>query len=94
MYCDAPILVQLVTAFAVVIASAYVARRFGLSTRIGQDVPVSSPRFWWTLAVFMGPLGVANRVLFCDGLFLQLALVVLIAGAGIWLGDRVLTRRR
>jgi hypothetical protein len=54
---------------------------------------MSTPRFWWTLAIFMAPLGAVSRVLFCDGLFLQLTLIVLIAGGGIWVGDRFLTRR-
>ena len=93
MYCDAGVLAQLGVAVVAVLASSLVARRLGLSMT-AQTAPPSTARFWWTLAIFLGPLGAANRVLFCDGLFLQLAVVALVAGGGVWLGSRLQDRRR
>jgi len=91
--CDPGPLPQIAVAIVTLAVTALVLRRLGLSM-LASQASTRTPRFWWMLAAFMGPLGIANSVLFCDGLFLQLALVVLVAGFGIWLGEWFLSRRR
>jgi energy-converting hydrogenase Eha subunit A len=93
VYCDASGLIQLVVAVAVIAATSVVAKRLGLSMS-AANAPMRTPWFWWTLAIFLAPMGVTSRVLFCDGLFLQLAIITAVAGSGIWLGERVLRRSR
>lgn len=88
MFPDAHPLVQLATALVVVGGTAFVARRFGVSLSVA-DVPMSSAKFWWIMTLFAAPLGVVNEVVFADGLLLQLALIVLVAGGGLWIGERV-----
>lgn len=91
MDCDPGPLPQLAVAVLVLGATTLVIRRAGFSM-LASQAPVRTPRFWWMLAAFLGPLGIANRLLFCDGLFLQLAVVTLVAGTGIWAADRVASR--
>jgi hypothetical protein len=93
VYCDAHALVQLAVAVVMLGATAMVIRRLDLPM-LATQTSARTPQFWWMIAAFTGPLGVANRVLFCDGLFLQIAIIVAVAGAGIWLGDQVLARLR
>jgi len=81
-------MVQLLVALAVVGATAFIGRGLGLSMSVA-DVPMSSSRFWWIMALFAAPLGIANQVLFADGLLLQLSLVIAVAGGGIWIGERL-----
>jgi hypothetical protein len=73
--------------------TALVLRQLGLPMLASQS-SARAPRFWWMLSAFLTPLGVANQVLFCDGLFLQLGIITLVAGSGIWVGDRLLERLR
>lgn len=93
MYCDAHPLAQVAVAVLVIGGVSLTLRRFGLSMMTTR-APMRTPRFWWMLVAFMGPLGIANRLLFCDGLFLQFAVIATVAGAGIWVGDRIVPRRR
>jgi hypothetical protein len=44
------------------------------------------------MLAFAGPVGAAMQVLYCDGLLLQLAGLMLVAGVGLWLGERLLGR--
>lgn len=91
MYCEAHPLLQLVTALAVLVATAFVARAIRLPLSL-KDVPMSRPRFWFSMLAFAGPVGAAMQVLYCDGLLLQLAGLMLVAGVGLWLGERLLGR--
>jgi hypothetical protein len=72
---------------------ALTLRQFHLPMLATQS-SARTPRFWWMLSAFLIPLGIANQVLFCDGLFLQLGIISLVAGGGIWVGDRLLERIR
>lgn len=87
LYVDAHPMLQLVSALAVVGATALIGGRFGLSMSVA-DVPMSSSEFWWKMAVFAMPLGIVNQVLFADGMILQVAIVIVVAGVGIWVGER------
>jgi hypothetical protein len=80
-------MVQLVSAFAVVGVTALIGSLFGVAMTVA-DVPMSSSKFWWKMAVFATPLGIANQVLFADGLILQVSIVIIVAGAGLWVGER------
>jgi hypothetical protein len=93
VFCDAGALPRLVAAIVVLGGMAFVVSRLGLSM-LATQTSIRTPQFWWMLAAFAGPLGLANLVLFCDGLFVQFAVIMLVAGGGIWLGDRVIERRR
>lgn len=87
LYVDVHPMLQLASALMVVGVTAAIGKRFGLSMTVA-DVPMSSSRFWWNMAVFTMPLGVVNQVLFADGLVLQISIVIVVAGAGIWVGER------
>jgi len=80
-------MLQLGAALVVVGITAFIGGRFGLAMTVA-DIPMSSSKFWWKMAVFATPLGVANQVLFRDGLILQVSVVIIVAGAGIWVGER------
>lgn len=84
---------QIAVAVGVLGGMALVLRGLGVPL-VATQTSARTPRFWWILAAFLGPLGIANRVLFCDGLFLQLAIVAGVASGGIWVGDRLLERTR
>lgn len=80
-------MLQLAVAFVVVGLTALIGGRAGLSMTV-TDIPMSSSGFWWRMAVFVTPLGVANQVLFADGMILQISIVIVVAGLGIWVGER------
>ncbi|MBT5773218.1 MAG: hypothetical protein HOH95_02465 [Dehalococcoidia bacterium] len=87
MYVDAHPMLQLASALVVVGLTALVGKRLGLSMTVA-DVPMSSSRFWWMMAAFAVPLGVVNAVVFADGMILQVSIVIVVAGLGIWVGER------
>lgn len=87
MYVDAHPMLQFAVALGVVGVTALIGGRLGLSMSVA-DIPMSSSGFWWRMAVFSTPLGVVNQVLFADGLILQISIVIVVAGLGIWVGER------
>lgn len=91
MNCDPGPLPQLAVAVVLLGATALLLRQLKLPLLASQS-SMRTPRFWWMLTAFLGPLGLANQLLFCDGVFLQLAIIAGIAGGGIWVGDRLIER--
>lgn len=93
MDCDPGVLPQLAVAVSALGLTAFAIKQLGLPM-LASQAPMRTPRFWWMLSVFLWPLGLANQFLFCDGLFLQFAIITLVAGGGIWVGDWLLARIR
>ncbi len=94
MYEDAPTWVQFAVAIAVIVATTMLLQRLGLALAMAPQDRWRTAGFWWRLALFMGPLALVNWAVFNDQLFAQLILIALIAGGGVWLGNRILSFRR
>ncbi len=92
MYPETHSLIQLASALLVIGVTALVGKLFGVSMSVA-GLPMSGSRFWWTMAIFAAPLGISNQLLFRDGLLLQVALILIVAGVGIWSIERFLNRR-
>ena len=87
MFIDAHPMLRLATSLVLIGATALIGQRLGLPMSVA-DVPKSSSRFWWTMAAFAAPVGVANQVLFQDGLILRVLIIIVVAGLGVWVGER------
>ena len=92
LFVDAHPMLQFASALVVVGVIAAVSQRLGMSMSV-REVPMSSSEFWWKMAVFAVPLGVINQVLFEVGLILQFSVITVVAGIGIWVGERFFRRR-